>query len=319
MTQQNRPKPMLLAALLFVQLVVVTWFWWDSSVDENRGTAKLLELVPADVAELHIDSPTESIVIQRSDAGWQADELPADAIKVNALLEKLAALPAAWPVAQSEATAQRFEVADNRYQRKVQLLNSQDEMIASFYLGTSPGFQKVHARNADVKDIYSVSLSNFELPTDLTSWFDKTLLALSATPDKVVVTGALLSLGDAILAPQGEPLTLSNEVSGWTANGQTANALTLENYLTQLRNLRVIDFAEASAAEPIATIELFYGGASQVLSLYQDEVANAYQVTAATGPAQGRWFRMAKNQGDLLRLQDQTILPVTETARSEED
>ena len=319
MTQQNRSKPMLLAALLFVQLVVVTWFWWGSSVDENRGTAKLLELVPADVAELHIDSPTESIVIQRSDAGWQADELPADAIKVNALLEKLAALPAAWPVAQSEATAQRFEVADNRYQRKVQLLNSQDEMIASFYLGTSPGFQKVHARNADVKDIYSVSLSNFELPTDLTSWFDKTLLALSATPDKVVVTGALLSLGDAILAPQGKPLTLSNEVSGWTANGQTANALTLENYLTQLRNLRVIDFAEASAAEPIATIELFYGGASQVLSLYQDEVANAYQVTAATGPAQGRWFRMAKNQGDLLRLQDQTILPVTETARSEED
>lgn len=319
MTQQNRSKPMLLAALLFVQLVVVTWFWWDSGVDENTGTAKLLELVPADVAELHIDSPTESIVIQRSDAGWQADELPADAIKVNALLEKLAALPAAWPVAQSEATAQRFEVADNRYQRKVQLLNSQDEMIASFYLGTSPGFQKVHARNADVKDIYSVSLSNFELPTDLTSWFDKTLLALSATPDKVVVTGALLSLGDAILAPQGEPLTLSNEVSGWTANGQTANALTLENYLTQLRNLRVIDFAEASAAEPIATIELFYGGASQVLSLYQDEVANAYQVTAATGPAQGRWFRMAKNQGDLLRLQDQTILPVTETARSEED
>ena len=61
---------------------------------------------------------------------------------------------------------------EDSYQRRVQVLTG-DETLADVYLGTSPGYRRVHARRADADDVYSIEFSNFEAGTDVSSWLKK--------------------------------------------------------------------------------------------------------------------------------------------------
>jgi len=69
-------------------------------------------------------------------------------------------------------------------------LSSDGEALAEFYLGTSPGYQRVHARAVDSDDVFSVELSNYELGVKVDSWMDKTLLATEEEPSEVRVSVA---------------------------------------------------------------------------------------------------------------------------------
>jgi len=60
------------------------------------------------------------------------------------LIDKLEGAEAAWPVATSESSAERFEVSDAKFQRRIRFF-ADDAVVTELFLGTSPGFRRVHA------------------------------------------------------------------------------------------------------------------------------------------------------------------------------
>ncbi|MCZ6854497.1 MAG: DUF4340 domain-containing protein, partial [Gammaproteobacteria bacterium] len=118
------------------------------------------------------DGDGVELTLARSDDGWTlASGMPADDEKMAGVLSKLQELKRPWPVATTSAIRNRFEVSDDKHQRHVQLYAS-DDLKADFYLGTSPGYRRVHAREVDSSDIFSIDFSNYEIPTTVDEWVD---------------------------------------------------------------------------------------------------------------------------------------------------
>jgi hypothetical protein len=228
-------KIKLLGIVLVAQLLLVGGIYFGDSRNENESSA-WLEFNVESIDGLEISAPEERVLLSRSDGGWMLEELLADQSKVTSMLTKLVAMQAPWPVANSAESAQRFEVSESNYQREVRLLNG-EEVLAKLYLGTSPGYQRVHARLSSQDDIFSVALSNFELPTTVDGWMDKGLLAVESDLESIVLR----------VTETGENHTLVHGEEGWLYNGGAADQSTAATYAGRFKTLRVASVAEESS------------------------------------------------------------------------
>lgn len=128
------------------------------------------------------DEFDNEVILVRSGKQWLLPELqhvPADLAKVEALLHSIIHQAGSWPIARSPVARQRFQVADYYYQRRLTLMSG-GEKLGTLYLGTSPGFRKVHARNEDQDAIYSITLNAFEAPAVSGAWIETRLLQVRA-------------------------------------------------------------------------------------------------------------------------------------------
>jgi hypothetical protein len=227
-------KIMLLSIVLVAQLLLVGGIYFGDSRNEIESST-WLEFDTETIDGLKISGPEGSVLLSRSDGDWMLEELPADQSKVTSMLSKLEAMQAPWPVANSAESAQRFEVSESNYQREVRLLNG-EEVLAKLYLGTSPGYQRVHARRSSQDDIFSVALSNFELPTAVDGWMDKGLLAIDSDLESIVLR----------ITETGENHSLVNSEEGWLYNDGAADQSTSATYAGRFKTLRVASVAEDS-------------------------------------------------------------------------
>jgi hypothetical protein len=127
----------------------------------------------------NVQAPTARIELSRKDGKWILPgqfDAPADAGRVNSLLDRLGALKRGLPVATSEASLRRFKVADNDFERRVEL-RAAGKTLDTLYLGTSPGLRKSDARTGADRAVYAVDLLAYELPTDPGSWLNAELLS----------------------------------------------------------------------------------------------------------------------------------------------
>ncbi|MCX2980305.1 DUF4340 domain-containing protein [Halieaceae bacterium IMCC14734] len=227
----------LLAALLVVQLLIASWiFWPQQQTLQNDAQTAVVTVEPESIQRLIISDLANSTVIQRRDGDWVLPEyhyLPAAEDKLSALLQQLPSLQQGWPVAQTEAAALRFEVATTNYQRKLEWVSG-DEVVATLYLGTSPGFRKVHARRADSNDIYAITFNAFDAPAQQGQWFDQTLLQLND-----------------IERVEGLDYALERSATGWQSNtGREANVDAVDELINGLENL----IASGVVSQETATI-----------------------------------------------------------------
>ena len=187
------------------------------------------------------DGYDNEAVLIRSGAHWIIPELhglPADASKINALLPRLVRQSAGWPVGNSKPAQQRFQVSKTNYQRRLKL-GAISADIATIYLGTSPGFGKVHARNADDDAIFPVELNNFDLPAVASKWLDPRLLQVRV-PIRIDTDLYHLRLED----------------GAWlTGNGRLPGEATLLTLLTALKTLEVVGLADEDQARHLAALE----------------------------------------------------------------
>jgi hypothetical protein len=126
------------------------------------------------------DGENRKITIAKGDQGWvlpDTSNAPANNDQVTALLEKMAGLKQGLPVATSGAGATRFKVADDLFQRRVEVKEG-DAVVADLYVGTSPGFRQIHARKAGSSEVLIAALSTFELETTADQWLDKGMFAV---------------------------------------------------------------------------------------------------------------------------------------------
>ena len=254
-------KITLLAILLVLQMMLIFALVLDTSSSE-QDSQRWLEFVAESVDKVRMNDADNEVELHRIDGVWQVGALKADAGKLMELLQKLQDIQAPWPVAASTSSRERFEVAADKYQRRVQLLAG-DSVILELYLGTSPGFQRVHARKSDQDEIYSVELSNYELPVETSGWMDTALLSTAEPLDEVTVTLA-----------DGTSHRLRRDAEGWLYNDGAAEQDAAATYVNRFKTLQVLGSADAElagAANEVAEIELLWLGGSKRIFVTQHE------------------------------------------------
>ncbi|MGR9053327.1 MAG: DUF4340 domain-containing protein [Gammaproteobacteria bacterium] len=168
-----------LGGLLGLQLLLALGLLWYGGTDRTANRVALFDFAVDSIDGVKIGDGEHEAVLAKKDGRWQLPELeqlPATASKVTDVLNKLAGFKPVWPVTATAASHNRFEVAEDKFQRRIRLYQG-ETLKAEIYLGTSPGFRKSHVRKAGDDAVYSIALNGFEVPAENSGWLDKSLLA----------------------------------------------------------------------------------------------------------------------------------------------
>lgn len=238
----SRAVNTLLLVLLIQCGLVVAVYWPQPGPGPGASTQVLAPFEGGLIDEVRLsNNRDDKAVLKKSGGRWllpALDGLPADPIMVEHLLDNIANVKAGWPIAQSAPARQRFQVADYHHQRRIDL-NSEGKLLATLYLGTSPGFRKVHARNASDKAIYSIAFNVFDAPASSSAWIDRKLLQIR-TPVRIT----------------GDTYSVHREEGDWqTADGGAPDERELLALLSALRSLQVDGIANGAQQEKLGASE----------------------------------------------------------------
>ena len=250
------------AQLLLVALV------WGLQTGDGEEPEPFLSFDADAVDALAISDADQSVTVTKLDDAWTvADGLPADAGKIDRVLDKLADAAGGWPVATSDAAMTRFEVTEDEHQRHV-VVTAGEETLADVYLGTSPSYQRVHARHASGGPVHAINFSNYEAGAKTSDWLRKSLLQ----PD-----GALQSvarLGDA-------GWTLESGEDGWSAEGATLDQEEAAEYTARFTGLNVLGLVDVELpATPTARFVLTDDAGAHELDLFHLEEEDDFVATS---------------------------------------
>ncbi len=285
----------LLTGLLTAQLVVLALLLL---VGEDDGEAlALLSFEPAEVTGLTLeDGDGNRVSLQKLEGEWQVDGLPADDGKIVEVISSLAGGTASWPVATSDSSQTRFEVTETSFQRRIEFAADSGE-LATLYLGSSPGFRRIHAREADEAAIFSIDFGVHEVPVNASDWLDKQLLQVESISRLTFPEGAVLS-GDA--------------ESGWALDGQPADPEAASRFVDRLKGLTVLGVHDASAdpvlGEP-ATVLVEDNLGTHALTFRFNEAVDEYVLQSDRLPGE---FTVASY------IVEQILVPATELLPEEE-
>lgn len=182
-----------LTVILLVQLALVAMLYWPADSAPEHPQSLLTAISQATVDRIQLaNGDGATVVLLRDSDGWRLDlGLPADNAKVAFLLKALTASDPGFPIADSSAAAQRFEVSETVFQRKITLSGSDGNATA--YLGSTPGLRKVHARAEGDNAVFVIALSRSDAPVDIDSWLEPRLLS-PQTPTAYALYGTGFTL-----------------------------------------------------------------------------------------------------------------------------
>ena len=142
---------------------------------------KLLTVDLKTVNAITIEDADKTLRLEKSEKQWQLPALanfPVSEIKFEQVLGKLNQLEKGWPSAKTEEAAERFKVSTKQFERKLTLYKG-EKAVQILFIGTSPGFRKVHVRIDGDNNIYTVEFSAFELSANANDWANQSLLHIS--------------------------------------------------------------------------------------------------------------------------------------------
>jgi len=222
------PLVMALGAALVLQLLLALYANSGRSLAPAAADSPLLAVDPAAVTAIDIASGdgSQTTSLTRGDDGWVLSNVagfPADSPRIDQLLRDLSQLKRPLPVATSEAAQERFEVADDSFERRLTLRGKKGD-IATLLVGESPGFRRVFARLKGEPAVYDVRLALFDLSASSDDWIDHTRLRIDSTNIKRIAGG---------------DWTLVKGSDGWSLDGsdQHVDAQAVDDLLSRLAGL----------------------------------------------------------------------------------
>lgn len=235
----NRQVGSLVAILLIQIALVVALYLPASDIMDTSAREPLIPFDPDAIDEIYVedDQGNEAVLLKLADQWILPDlsGLPIMRERVDALIRSISDRDGQWPIATSSASRQRFQVAAYHFQRRITLIG-EGELFGTIYLGTSPGFRKVHARNDAQDAIYSIPFNNFEAPTETDAWLDKDILQI-AEPRQI----------------SSAEYTLTQRDERWiSAQGNTPDAAELSLLLEALLSLEIEGVADQAMLENLA-------------------------------------------------------------------
>jgi hypothetical protein len=185
----------ILAGLLVAQLVLaVAVNLNEQDYGAFEANEKLLAFEKQKIDRLLIEDGKASVTLKRSADRWvlpDEGDYPVAQNSVDTLLDKLAGLEKGWPVATTSSASRRFKVAEDEYERRLTLYAG-DDVVARLFIGTSPGFRKVHLRPDDEEAVFAAEFNEWEMDAQADGWIDKDLLKLDeAQLEQVEIAGKL--------------------------------------------------------------------------------------------------------------------------------
>ena len=171
-----------LVLLLALQAGLVAWVHLEGDKPDPFKADAPLVAVPMDSADtVTIEQPGEALLrMTRKGDQWvlpEKGDFPVLPANFEQFTEKLLGARRAWPVGQTLVAARQFKVTLDAFERRVRFLKGED-VLGDVYLGSSPGFRKVHARLDGDEHTYAIDFNAFDAPTDPSLWYDTDALKL---------------------------------------------------------------------------------------------------------------------------------------------
>ncbi|NEX18243.1 MAG: hypothetical protein C1943_16945 [Halochromatium sp.] len=175
------PTLSVLVLLLLAQLVAALVLA-SHPLRPTAADAPLLALRSDQVTQIEIRSADDQVLLARTSAGWTLPALadfPADADKVEQLLQSLMDLQRPLPVGTSREAQQRLKVADDNAERTISLASDEGDLV-TLLTGDAPGFHRLFARLAGEEAIYDLPLASFQIASGPDDWVRRDQLRLDA-------------------------------------------------------------------------------------------------------------------------------------------
>lgn len=283
-----------LGILLVAQLVLaVALFFSGPDLVAVRPDTPLLSFDRAAVNRVVIeDGEGKKVALKKEGESWVLPEhfgFPADKEKANALLLRLKSLQHGTPVATTPSALKRFKVTPEVFERRITLANN-EEVLATLFLGTSPGVRRVHARTEPDQAVFSVLFATHEAPSQVEGWENKDVFQV---PEKdiekiqiadLTLTRQLKEKPKAIQSEKKEEVT-AEEARIWSAEGLETGASVKSDAVDRLaRTLAHLRIGKVLGTEAKDTYGL--NTPKLVLSLTQKEKGTVeYQIGENKGGA----------------------------------
>jgi hypothetical protein len=170
-----------LSVLFLAQVILIfVLFLSDSDTGAYIQNDKLLNLQLDSLDRIVVEQPEgRTLVLEKQDGIWVLPDyfgFPASVGKITRTFGKLFDTKIGWPVATTDAAESRFKVSADQFERK--LVFSSAKVTETLYLGTSPGFKKIHVRMDGSNTIYGIMFSAYQAGTKAREWADQKFLHL---------------------------------------------------------------------------------------------------------------------------------------------
>ena len=170
----------LLLLLLILQAGLVAWVQLRGDApDAFEVDTPLLAVDAESMDTVTIEQPGEALLrITRKDGGWglsDKDGYPVLPAKFEKFADKLLNARRSWPVGRTLVAARQFKVTPDHFERRVRFLRGTD-VLGDVFLGSSPGFRKVHARLDGDEHTYAIDFNAFDAPVEAGQWYDTEIL-----------------------------------------------------------------------------------------------------------------------------------------------
>ncbi len=172
------------------------------------------------------------LLMSKGDGVWSLPEyfdFPVSSDKIDNIMDKLLDATVGWPVATTQSAAKRFKVAPDDFEKKV-VISDSNGTTKTLYLGTSPGFKKIHAKLDGDDNIYGINFGAYELATKPNDWADQAYLKIEGEEITEI------EMGDVALTRDGEIF----QVKSLKDNEQT-NASKTSSLHSKLANLSFLE------------------------------------------------------------------------------
>ncbi|MFC3034746.1 DUF4340 domain-containing protein [Pseudoalteromonas fenneropenaei] len=172
----------ILSVALGTQVILAGALFYNSQNSfKTQAPVSLLSLEQQAITEIKLQEGDNenALTLVKNGEDWHLAEYPTLPLldhKVSALTNTLINSKVNWPVSRTQASHERFKVADDNFEKRItyKLANDEVEVI----LGESPSFKKLYARNGDNNDVFTIDFSAYQLSVDKNDWLNKSLLSV---------------------------------------------------------------------------------------------------------------------------------------------
>ena len=172
----------ILSVVLAAQLILAgALFYNGQNSFETQTPVSLLSLEQQTINEITLqeDDNEKPLTLVKNGEDWHLADypnLPLLDYKVSALTDTLINSKVNWPVSRTQASHERFKVADDNFEKRITYKLGDDEV--DILLGESPSFKKLYVRNGDNNDVFTIEFSGYQLSVDKNDWLSKSLLSV---------------------------------------------------------------------------------------------------------------------------------------------
>ena len=265
-----------------------------------------------EVDGITIEQPDKAkLLLKKQNDTWVLPDhfdFPVSASKIDPFVQKLLDQKQSWAVAKTRSSAKRFKVSDSGFEKKI-TFSKGGQILKTLFIGSSPGFRKVHARVAGRNNIYAIEFSAYEASVKPQDWIDKNVLHLKRADI------------DQIQMPE---FTLRREGDRFVANAAGANEETADDEANALLSEVVgLSFQDVLGTEnkpeyqqqrPVFSYTLREKAGDKLRYIFSEPENKAYFVLKSS--TRDEYFKVS--QYTVKRLREFTKAKLVQTKKAEQ-